>query len=179
LLTQTDKWKCAWSPIRLMTCLDKILTKHSATMLQFAMTWSLNSCNSIILYRWKFRSLCKIFLALQSDVPRATDYLVAERLGLLMNDCLTTSMFYGSHTVHTLPGGFFCNAEALALKLSTHNSMVLQQGMFPWWAVLKYLQNIHRTLTTVSIFKKCFNSKCMMLHTPMLHGCCTDYDGMS
>jgi hypothetical protein len=48
-----------------------------------------------------------------------------------MNDALTASMFSGECTVHTLPGGFFFNAEALVLKFSTRTCMVLQQGIFP------------------------------------------------
>jgi hypothetical protein len=49
--------------------------KRTATVLQFA----------TILYGWKFRSVYKI-LTLLSDIPRATECLLAERLGLLMND---------------------------------------------------------------------------------------------
>jgi hypothetical protein len=75
--------------------------------------------------------LCKILPTLRSDIPRATEHLLAERLGLLTNDCLTASMFCGDRTVRTLPGGFFFNAEALILKFSAHNFMVLRQGTFP------------------------------------------------
>jgi hypothetical protein len=78
---------------------DKILIKGSVTVLQFAVSQSLNSCTTTILYGWKFRSLCKILLALQSDIPRATEYLMAEHLGLHMNDCL--SVLWQSHYMHT------------------------------------------------------------------------------
>jgi hypothetical protein len=115
-------------------------------MLRFAISWSLNSHATTILYRWKFRSLCKILLALWSDIPRAKDCLVVECLGLLMSDCLTASLFCGVHTLHTLHDGFFCTTEALVLKYSTHNFMIVLQRIFQWWTILKYLQNIHFTL---------------------------------
>jgi hypothetical protein len=90
---------------------DKIPIKRSATLLRFAMSLSLNSCTTTILYGRNFRSLCKILLKLRSDIPRATEYLLAEGLGLLTNDCLTASMFFGDCTVRILPGVFY--AEAL------------------------------------------------------------------
>jgi hypothetical protein len=65
------------------------------------------------LYGEKFRSLRKILLTLRSDIPRATEYLLAERLELLTDDCLKASMFSGDRTARTLSVGFFFNAEAL------------------------------------------------------------------
>jgi hypothetical protein len=114
-----------------MTSLNKTPIKRSATVRRFAITQSLNSCTDTILYAWKFKSLCKILLTLLSDVPRATECLLAERLGLRMNDCLTASIFSGDRTVRTLPGGFFFNAEALVLKFSTYKCVVLREGTFP------------------------------------------------
>jgi hypothetical protein len=96
-------------------------------VLRFAISRSLNFFTTAILYGWKFRSLCKILPTLLSDIPKAREYLLAERLGLLMNDCLTASMFCGDRTLSTLAGGLFFNAEALVLKFSTHNYMVLRQ----------------------------------------------------
>jgi hypothetical protein len=75
--------------------------------------------------------LRKVLPTLRSDIPEETEYLLAERLELLMNDFPTASKFCGDRNVLTLPGGFFFNAEALVLKFYTQNCMVLQQGHFP------------------------------------------------
>jgi hypothetical protein len=61
---------------------------------------------------------------MRSDIPRVTQCLLTERLRLLI-DCLTASRFYGDRTVRTL------EAEALILKFSTRNCIVLEQGNFP------------------------------------------------
>jgi hypothetical protein len=138
--------------LRIMA-LVKLTIKRSAIVLWFVMSWLLNSCTTTILYGWKFRSLCKILLTLQSDIHRATVCFLAECLWLLMNDCLTASVFCGDSTACTLPSSaffkaealvlclvvFFFNAEALILTVSTHNCMVLQQGTIQWWAILKCL----------------------------------------
>jgi hypothetical protein len=81
---------------------EKNTIKRSATVLRVATSRSLSSYTTAILSGWKFRSLCKILLTLGSDIPRATEYLLAERLEQLMNDCLTTSMFCGDRTARTL-----------------------------------------------------------------------------
>jgi hypothetical protein len=123
-------------------------------MLLFAMSWSLNSCSTTILYWWKFGSSCKILLTLRLDIPRATEYLLAQQLGLLMNDCLRALVFCGDRTARTLTGGFFLNMEALVLKCSVHNCIVLGQGTFSWWEIVKCLRNIHCGSTTESPFLK-------------------------
>jgi hypothetical protein len=104
--------------------------KRSATVLWLSMLLLLKSCTTTIFYGWKFRSLCKILLTLRSDIPRATEYLVDERLGLLMNDCLTASMFCGDSTVRTQPAGFFFTAEALVLMFRAHNLTVRGKVLF-------------------------------------------------
>jgi hypothetical protein len=48
----------------------------------------------------------KILPMLPSDIPRETEYFLADRIGLRMNDLLTASMFCGDRTVLTLLGGF-------------------------------------------------------------------------
>jgi hypothetical protein len=104
---QSDKWKCASSVIRLTTSSDKIMIKRSATTLGFAMSQSVNSCTTTILYEYKFLSFCKILCTLWLDIPRAKECPLAERPKLLMNNCLIASMFCGDRTVCTQPGGFF------------------------------------------------------------------------
>jgi hypothetical protein len=153
LLVQPDEWwKCASSIARIMTSSDKIPFKLSSTVPRCVMSRSRNS--------WKFRSLCKIFVMLRTDIPRATEYLLAERLGLPMNYCLTAYMFCGDRTVCTQAGGLFLNAEVLILEFSTHNCKVLRQGTFPWRGVLRCLRNIRCILITESPFKKKrFNNK--------------------
>jgi hypothetical protein len=133
------------------------------------MSQLLNSCTTTILYGWKFRTLCKILLMLRLDVHRAAEYLLAERVGLLMNDCLTASVFCGDCVVHALPAGLFFNAEALILKFSTHNCMVLCQGTFSWRAILKCMRNIRCILTTESFCKNVSTMKvqCCTLHYSM------------
>jgi hypothetical protein len=54
---------------------------------------------------------------LRSDIPRAKESLLAECLGVLMNDCLTGSVSCVNRTVHTLYGGVFFNMEAFYPQL--------------------------------------------------------------
>jgi hypothetical protein len=46
-----------------------------------------------------------VVLTLRSDIPGVTESLLAERLGLLMNNCLAASMLCGDQTVRPVPGG--------------------------------------------------------------------------
>jgi hypothetical protein len=66
----------------------------------------------------------EILLTLRSDIPRATEYLLAERLVLL-----TASLFCGDRTVRTLPGGLLFSAEALILNVSTRNCMSMSMSL--------------------------------------------------
>jgi hypothetical protein len=126
----SDKCKCSSSVIRIMTSSATIQIKSSATVPRFAISRSLNSCTTTILYGWKFGSLCKILLTLRSDIPRATEYLLAQRLGLLMNYCIRASVFCGNRIVRTSTGAFILNTEALVLKFPVHSCMVLRKGTF-------------------------------------------------
>jgi hypothetical protein len=49
--------------------------------------------------------------ALRLDIPRATEYLMAERLGFLKSDCLTASFYCGDCIARIRYGESFFNAE--------------------------------------------------------------------
>jgi hypothetical protein len=109
-----------------MTSLNKILTECLATVLWFAVSQLHNCCTTTILYGWKFKSLCKILFMLQLDIPRATECLLAECIGLLIMvvsqpQCSVAIALYA-------PGGFFFNMEAPILNFFTHKCAVLWQG---------------------------------------------------
>jgi hypothetical protein len=89
-----------------------------------------------------------------------------------MEDCLTASMFCGDRTASALTGVFFFNAEALALKSSTHNCTVLAGNFSVTSNIEMFAKYSLRFNNRFNIFKKRFNNERTILRALLLHGYC-------
>jgi hypothetical protein len=88
------------------------------------------------------------------DMLRATEYLLADRLGLRPLAARALSMFSGVRIILTLPSGIFFIAEAVVRNFSTHFLMVLRSGPVPCPPMLKCQPNIRCVRITESLFLK-------------------------
>lgn len=149
LFTWPKRWKCASSlkkPISSGWRLSKMFLRSPK---QLCLSCSESFWALTILYGWKWRSMCKIRQALQTNIWRAAACLRAKHYGNSKILFLNVLMCFGVRGT-TRPSTAFHTTEPVRLKFATHNTD-LRSGTDVWGGIWNWVRNACWATTTESL----------------------------